>query len=59
MTMNGSSDSDRPGFDTDEESWFSEPPPPRRPSQRPTQPAPAMPARSVDDSIADGWFFDL
>jgi hypothetical protein len=53
------SDDDRPGFDTHEEKWFSEAPPARRPSQRPTQPAPAMPELRLDDSIAEGWFLDL
>jgi hypothetical protein len=46
-------------FDTDEEQWFSEPPA-RRPSQRPTSPAPALTSvPDMDDSIADGWFLDL
>jgi hypothetical protein len=56
MTSNDSRDADHPAdFDTHEERWFSEP---RRPSRRPSQPAPSMPPR-LDDSIADGWFFDV
>jgi hypothetical protein len=57
--MAHASDDDRPSFDTHEEKWFSEPPPARRPSQRPTQPAPAMPELRLDDSIAEGWFLDI
>jgi hypothetical protein len=46
-------------FDTLAEQWFSEQPA-RRPSQRPTSPAPALvPVPGIDDSIADGWFLDL
>jgi len=46
-------------FETNEEQWFSERPT-RRPSQRPTCPAPAFEsAPALDDSIADGWFRDL
>ena len=47
---------DRSTFDPNEEQWFTQPP--RRPSQRPTLPAPAMPL-NIDDSIADGWFYDV
>lgn len=51
------SDDDRPRFDADDEHWFARP---RRPSQRPTLPAPSMPApAALDDSIADGWFYDV
>jgi hypothetical protein len=46
-------------FDTTDEQWFSERAT-RRPSQRPTAPAPALaPVPGIDDSIADGWFLDL
>ena len=45
-------------FDANEEHWFSERPT-RRPSQRPTSPAPAFDSPpALDDSIADGWFRD-
>jgi hypothetical protein len=40
-------------FDNEEEHWFSTAT--RRPSERPTLPAPP----SFDDSIADGWFYDV
>jgi hypothetical protein len=56
--MTYASENDRPSFESNEEQWFTEAPA-RRPSQRPTRPAPAMPAPSLDDAIADGWFFDL
>lgn len=58
--MTYASESDRPSFEANEEQWFSEPPLPHaRPSQRPTRPVPSMPAPRLDDSIADGWFFDV
>jgi len=60
LAMSDSNDSHPPSsFDTDEEQWFSERPT-RRPSQRPTRPAPALDSvPGIDDSIADGWFLDL
>lgn len=58
--MSDSNESGHPSsFDIDEEQWFSEQPA-RRPSQRPTRPAPGLGAvPAIDDSIADGWFLDL
>jgi hypothetical protein len=56
--MTYANESEPESFDQTEERWFSEPPA-RRPSQRPTRPAPSMPAPRIDDSIADGWFFDV
>ena len=58
--MTYASESDRPSFESNEEQWFMEAPA-RRPSQRPTRPAPAptTPPPNLDDSIADGWFFDI
>lgn len=54
--MNHESSHETRTFEPTEEQWFAEPQ--RRPSQRPTLPAPAMPAH-LDDSIADGWFYDV
>jgi hypothetical protein len=56
--MTYATESDCPSFDSNEEQWF-EAQPAKRPSQRPTRPAPSMPPPSLDDSIADGWFFDV
>ena len=58
--MSDSNESNQPSsFDTGEEQWFSEQPT-RRPSQRPTRPAPALsPVPGIDDSIVGGWFLDL
>jgi hypothetical protein len=58
--MTYAAESDRSSFESKEEQWFTEEPA-RRPSQRPTRPAPAPTPTppNVDDSIADGWFFDV
>lgn len=56
--MTYTTESDRPSFEPNEEQWFDAPPA-KRPSQRPTRPAPSMPPPNVDDSIADGWFVDV
>ena len=62
-TKSDTSGCNHPGsFDTIDEQWFSEEPtrPMRRPSQRPTSPAPALTEMpGIDDSIADGWFLDF
>jgi hypothetical protein len=60
LAMSSIDESHHPSsFDTSEEQWFSQRPT-RRPSQRPTSPAPALgPVPAIDDSIADGWFLDL
>jgi len=50
--------SDKLTFDAADETWFEEPRPVLRPSQRPTAPPPACVA-NIDDSIADGWFLDI
>jgi hypothetical protein len=59
--MSDSNESNHPSsFDTEEQEWFSSERPTRRPSQRPTRPAPALsPVPGIDDSIAGGWFLDL
>lgn len=58
MSQKPCSQPDKLSFDAVEETWFEEPRPAVRPSQRPTAVPPAS-AANIDDSIADGWFLDI
>jgi len=56
MTTEPSRERATSSFEADEEQWSSERPRPH--FQRPSRPAPSMAPR-LDDSIADGWFYDV
>ena len=57
MTNHENSVSTHGTFDGHEEAWFARPERTTRPSQRPTEPAPAVPGPI--DPVIDGWFFDV
>jgi len=56
MTTEPSRERATSSFEADDEQWSSERPRPH--FQRPSRPAPSMAPR-LDDSIADGWFYDV